>query len=445
MSMKFACVIVLLSGFISLSSCVKKTDPVFGEQPGILKASKDTIILNGWAGTDSLEITARDPWDISGIPSWLTVTPSSGTGNTKILLSYTLNPLSQVSRTALLTVHGVGTLTTITVIQNQANIKASAILVAGGGVGVTDGERGEGGYLDDIIGTHALFDGLYGLTCDVNGNLYVGDSWRIRKISATTAVSTVPGPYQHPVYPMAGVYDCWKYPGGLVTDKQGNLYVADRGDNLIYKCTPSGQISILAGDLTPGYADGTGTAARFKEPYDMVMDSKGDLIVYDNGNKRIRRVTQSGIVTTITGQSYSGFIDGPASAARLGIIHSLAIDASDNIYAADWGNCAVRKITPDGTVETLVSGRGIRDGILYSADMEEPSSIAVDKNGYVYVFDYWHKIRVITPKGMVYTLDDGRNWGYCIDALVIGPDNTLYIGAMNKFRIYKVIIGQLPE
>lgn len=175
------------------------------------------------------------------------------------------------------------------------------------------------------------------------------------------------------------------------------------------------------------------------------MDVDGNLIVDDNGNYRIRRVTPSGVVTTIAGRGWSDFADGPGNLARFAMTTALTVDTAGNIYVADWGNSAIRKITPDGVVSTLVSGRGTMDGPLLRAHIEEPTAITIDRNGNLFVFDFWHNIRMISPKGVVYTIRADRVWTYCINSLAVGPDNVLYMGDINTWRIYKIIIENMPE
>lgn len=423
------------------SSCEKDKDE---PRIKILIATKDTIFLNPLSGVDSVDIVTNDSWTITGMPSWLTVSSGAGSGNATIYFSYPGSPSAISTRTATLFLQGSGKILTITLIQNQFQLTGKATLVAGGGPGFENAYSGWGGYSDATGGT-ALFIAPSAITTDAQGNLYLLDGFRIRRITPEGVVTTMPGLYPHPTEP-TGHNDCWLSPGDVVLDKLGNMYVSDRRENAIYKCTPSGVISLLAGgNSTRGFADGIGALAKFSDPCGMAMDSRGDIILVDKANFRIRRVKLSGEVTTIAGLGYIGFADGPSNLATFHSLESITVDPSDNIYVADWGNSAVRKVTPDGTVKTLVSGRGISDGTLVQSHIEEPDAVASDKKGNIYAYDYYKRIRMITPGGNVYTLSVDHGFGYCFDGIVAGPDNTIYIADWSGFRVYKIAIDQMPE
>ncbi|SDH26676.1 hypothetical protein [Chitinophaga filiformis] len=432
----FLCFVTVLC----FSSCQKKENQ-------ILIVTKDSLRVSFWSGVDSVKILTNDSWEISGSESWLRIlSPTSGIGNATVSFRYDVNLGWYGMRTATLLIKSAGRTVTFRIIQDQSYLKASATLLAGGGGSSQDEYNGPDGHLDGI-GSEASFGSLRGLEVDNQGNLYVVDVKKVRKITPEGVVTTMPGLYPSPYNP-TGPNDSWNNPGDVIVDKQGNMYVSDRNDNAIYKRTPSGVISLLAGGNAipnPGFADGNGASAKFNCPLTMVMDSQGNIIVNDELNYRIRRITPSGDVTTIAGQSWFGFTDGPRNFASFHLIQSETVDSLDNVYVADWGNSAVRKITPDGTVKTLVSGRGAWDGPLLQATIEEPTAIAADKKGNVFVFDRGHKIRMISAKGMVYTLDVNRNFGYCENGLIVGPDNTLYIADQSHWRIYKITIDKMPE
>ncbi|HEX8954958.1 MAG TPA: hypothetical protein VF798_01715 [Burkholderiaceae bacterium] len=131
-------------------------------------------------------------------------------------------------------------------------------------------------------------------------------------------------------------------PYGLASDAAGNFYVSDGGDNnLIRKIAPDGAVSTLAGGKE-GYADGKGHWAAFNTPSGLAIDAKGNLYVADTGNNAIRKIDPLGQVTTIAGDGQAGMRDGSAAQARFNGPLGLDIDKAGNIYVADTYNDAVK-------------------------------------------------------------------------------------------------------
>ncbi|MBI2513675.1 MAG: VCBS repeat-containing protein [Opitutae bacterium] len=198
-------------------------------------------------------------------------------------------------------------------------------------------------------------------------------------------------------------------PTGLAQDAAGNLYVADTGNAVIRKIAPDGAVSTFAG--SPGLAgssDGTGSAARFSYPWGLAVDSAGNLYVADSGNNTIRKITPAAVVTTFAGTAgVSGSADGTGPAAQFSNPSSVAIDASGNLYVSDYGNTTVRKITPAGVVTTFAGAPGqfgIADGTGSAARFNYPDGLAIDSGGNLYVADSNnHTIRRVTPAGAVTT------------------------------------------
>lgn len=183
--------------------------------------------------------------------------------------------------------------------------------------------------------------------------------------------------------------------------------------------TPFGwvaQIAAMAGDGHAGLKDGAAAEARFADPYGIAFDAGGVTYIADGGdNNRIRRRTIDGQVSTLAGGHAEGLRDGRGSDAAFHTPSGLALDAAGNLYVADTGNHAVRKVTPDGTVTTLAgTGQaGFRDGPASQALFNGPMAVAVDDRGRVFVADaYNDRIRVITPDGQVATLAGGDAPGW---------------------------------
>ena len=106
------------------------------------------------------------------------------------------------------------------------------------------------------------------------------------------------------------------HPRGVAVDGAGNVYVADRVNHRIRKITTSGVVSTLAGSGTSGYTDGTGTSAKFNYPYGVAVDGAGNVYVADRSNHRIRKITTSGVVSTLAGSGTSGYTDGTGTSAK---------------------------------------------------------------------------------------------------------------------------------
>jgi len=205
------------------------------------------------------------------------------------------------------------------------------------------------------------------------------------------------------------------HPGSVRADSQGNLYIADSNNDTVRKVTPEGVVTIVAGTPgTSGSTDGPAASALFNGTAGVAVDAFGNLFVADDGNNTIRRISAAGVVTTLAGAAgVQGVVDGSGSAARFYDPQNLAIDGAGNLYVADGKGNVIRKVTAAGVVSTLagagISGSagsaGSADGTGPAAQFNDPTGIAVDALGNVYVADYGNDtIRVITPAGAVTTL-----------------------------------------
>jgi sugar lactone lactonase YvrE len=180
-------------------------------------------------------------------------------------------------------------------------------------------------------------------------------------------------------------------------------------------------LSLFAGNMGgPGSADGTGAIARFNHPGATAIDSAGNVYVADMGSHTIRKITPTGVVSTLAGTTgVAGSADGPGVTASFFFstfwvgngsdsASGLAIDNAGNLYVADSGNHTIRKITPAGVVSTLAGTAGVvgsADGTGSTASFSVPSGLAVDGMGNVYVADLGnYTIRKVTPAGVVSTL-----------------------------------------
>lgn len=204
-------------------------------------------------------------------------------------------------------------------------------------------------------------------------------------------------------------------PQGIAQDTAGNLYVSDLG-NRIRKITPTGVVTTLAGgDAKGGYVNGQGALASFKNPGALAIDKDGNVYVLDTGNKVIRKVTPTGVVTTFAGGLVSNRkpsvppADGTGASAEFGGFEvGIAYDQTNNqLIVVDSNYCTVRKVSMNAEVTTLTkdTSRCIRaDGPLASAGFAGMSAVAVDASGNIFVAEGQVYVRKITPAGDVSTI-----------------------------------------
>jgi len=270
---------------------------------------------------------------------------------------------------------------------------------------------GVGGVKGNLNAVDSLstFNKPFGVAADAAGNIYVADAGnnQIRMIGAATGMVTAFAGTG--VVGASNVADSVSFnsPLGVAVDGSGNVYVADYENNLIRKVTQTGVVSTLAGSGAKGADDGLDTAATFNLPEALAVDATGNVYVVDNGNDLIRKVTPSGKVTTFAGSGQPGRGDGTGTAASFNSPFGIAIDSDGNLYVADSGNNLIRKITPGGTVTTIAGNgsRGANDGTGNAASFNTPAGIAVDKTGNIYVADENNNlIRKITQAGAVTTV-----------------------------------------
>ena len=264
----------------------------------------------------------------------------------------------------------------------------------------------------DGTGTAARFNQPYGLALDSSGNLFVADKNNqvIRKVTAAGVVTTLAGSDgSSGTTDGTGTTAQFNQPTSVAVDGSGNVFVADSHNNVVRKVTSSGTVSTFAGTAgSSGSTDGSGTSVLFNQPWGIAVDSTGNVYVSEFANHTIRKITSSGTSSTLAGTAgVIGYVDGTGTAAEFNEPVGIAIDSSGNIYVADSGNNAIRKVTSAGVVTTLAGGgaAGSADGIGKGAQFHSPRGVAVDSSGNVYVADSQNgTVRKITPAGVVTTL-----------------------------------------
>ena len=203
-----------------------------------------------------------------------------------------------------------------------------------------------------------------------------------------------------------------EYPVGLAVDSNGALYIADSFNHRI-RMVSNGFITTVAGSGVPGYAGdgGAATAARLEYPRGVALDAGGDLLIADSYNSAIREVTANGVIGTVAGTGIAGYSGdgGPATSARLNLPSSVALDSSGNLFIADAANQRIRKVSTGGTIVT-VAGTGVAgsigsSGVATTAQLNNPVGVATDSAGNLYIADEGNDaIRIVTPGGAINTL-----------------------------------------
>jgi len=315
----------------------------------------------------------------------------------------------------------------------------------------------------DGQGTAAALMSPAGIVADPTGDMYFteGGSSRVRKVTIAGAVTTVAGGAGQGTAEGTVGISRFKSPQAVTIGPSSMLYVADTDNSRIRSVNLiNTQTALLAGG-TQGDAPGTGSAAMFNVPRGIVYDPIRNLVmVADSQSHRIRQVTLSGVMSTFAGQQASGGLaNGTGAAAKFNYPQGMTIDNAGNIYIADTLNHAIRKMDQTGNVTTLAGGgtgavgqNGYLDSngalnVGTAARFNSPMAVAVDSTGNVFVADSANnRIRKITPSGYVSTVAGTGTAGYLdgigTDAMfsaprgiAIGSDGRLYVSDTSNNRL----------
>ena len=278
----------------------------------------------------------------------------------------------------------------------DTNNETVRTITTGGVVTTLAGTPGEFGRVDSG-GASARFAYPRGVSLDAAGNYLIADSYgsAIRKITPGGSVSSIPL--------IAGAT-----PWAVALDSSGNMIVADMNDRVL-TVSPAGVVTAVAGAATVlGVAtDGPGLSARFYRPCGVALDSIGNVYIADSGNRAIRKMTPNGVVSTLAGKAGVGsaYVDGNGTDARFMGPSQLVVDSAGNLFITDsW---AIRKLDPAGNVTTFAgssNASGTVDANGTSARFSGPAGIAIDSSDNLYVSEFAHTVRKITPSGDVTTL-----------------------------------------
>ncbi len=230
---------------------------------------------------------------------------------------------------------------------------------------------------------------------DLSHNIYIADEFALRKVFTSGIITTIAG---NGISGESGdggpaTSALIDHPSGLILDASGNIFFTEFAKCRIRKISPSGIITTVAGNGTCGYSgdNGAASAAMITEPIGITIDNSGNLYFADA--YRIRRVSTSGIITTIAGNGIYGYSGdgGPATAAMLYEAGGVAVDGSGNIYIADWANNRIRRVSSVGIISTI-AGNGIKgcigDGVPATSAEIYPWGLVVDHFGNLFFSDY---------------------------------------------------------
>ncbi len=263
------------------------------------------------------------------------------------------------------------------------------------------------------------------IVADASGNVYIVTDDLVAKIPPTGGAGAIfAGSFTAGnVDNTTGLSARFRHPAGLAIDATGNIFVADQNNHQIRKITPAGAVTTIAGNGSTGSADGTGAAGKFNSPAGVAVDASGNIYVADYNNNKIRKITPANVVTTVAGGGVNGttagMTDGSGTAALFNHPMGVAVDASGNIYVGDRGNHKIRKITSAGVVTTLAGTGtpGYANGTGTTAMFDSPNHLMVDVSGNVFAADENNNvIRKITPSGVVTTFA-GNGSATLIDGL----------------------------
>jgi uncharacterized protein (TIGR03437 family) len=340
---------------------------------------------------------------------------------------------------------------------------ASGVITTVAGNG-SFGFSGDGG-----PATSASLNEPFGLALDASGNLFIADSGnnRIRKVSPSGVIATVAGSgAPGPLTTFAGdggpgISASLFAPSGVAVDSAGNLYIADYGNSRIRKVSVSGVITTVAGNGMFRFSGdgGPATAAQLWNPAGVAVDASGNLFIADSINNRIRKVSASGLISTVAGNGNYGFSGdgGPATAASLRDPQSVAVDGSGNLLIADLTNDRIRMVSASTGVITTVAGNGGYGlagdgGSATSASLNSPYAVAVDVSGNLFIADAENNvIRKVSPSGVITTVAGSGTAGFSgdggqatlaqlnfPDAVAVDASGNLFIADDYNFRIRRV-------
>ncbi len=289
----------------------------------------------------------------------------------------------------------------------SVNTNSIITTVVGNG---TSGNSGNGG-----SALSAQLWGPYGVGVDKKGNIYVLDQANnnVRKVDVGTGIIAAfagnsTGGFSGDNGP--AIMAQLQAPRAIAFDSIGNAYITDQMNHRVRKVDTNGIITTYVGTGVSGYFGdgGQASAAQISNPCGISIDKLGNIFIVDNGNGRIRKIDVTGMISTYAGDGTNGFSGdgGLATLAQLYYPNSVATDAAGNIYFSDNNNHRIRKVTTSGIISTI-AGNGVQGflgdgGPAINARLNHPTGIAVDTAGNVYFSDEFnHRVRVMVPSNNI--------------------------------------------
>jgi len=292
-----------------------------------------------------------------------------------------------------------------------------------------------------------------GVAIDVAGNLVIADSGnsRIRKVSTNAIINTIAGNgiggASGDGGPATGA--SLAAPNAVAVDGSGNLFIADYANNSVRKVSTDGGITTVAGNGLGGFSGdgGPATSAQLGGPDGVAVDMSGNIFIADANNKRIRRVSPNGSITTVAGTGSPGFSGdgGPATSASMGSPYGVAVDGQGNLFIADWANGRVRKLSANGIITTVAGGGRPSPccgdgGPATSASLGGPFAVAVDGSGNLFIADtIFSRVRKVSTDGIISPVAGTEIGGFSGDggpatsASLSSPDGIALDGSGNLF------------
>jgi len=311
-----------------------------------------------------------------------------------------------------------------------------------------------GGY-NDGMGTAALFSNPGGIASDANGNIYVCDVFnnRIRKITPDGTVTTIAGSGVAGNNDGPALSAQFYAPQGVAVDAQGNVFVADYGNNLVREIVAAtNTVKTYAGNGYIGYVDGDALkTAEFNGPCALAIDANNVVYVADRNNNAIRKINTNGTTNTVAGTKAAGYLNTTQNAATLVYAYfrspsGLALDADGNIYVADIGNSAIRKITSAGVVTTIAGGPS------QTSLLGSPIALAMDTQGNFFIADESGRVIELTAAKVLYDLAGTANVAGFADGtgtaakfnnpqgICITPAGGIFVSDFNNNLVRKVVV-----